>query len=108
MTELNDDDVLSLASQVPFFLEATTFKVSQMKRLFKRQFVDLTKAAHAGQWLEQGFDGEVLRASNGQGWKKGKIRLRLEIVLDEPEPPVGSALQTPEPSDAVLSPNSQQ
>ncbi len=37
-------------------------------------------------WFEDGVECEIVDVSAGGGWKKGKIRLRLEFVPDEPEP----------------------
>lgn len=51
---------------------------------FIRQFRD-TLGTQPRQWFEQGAEIEFLRASGG-GWQKGKIRLRLEIIPDEPKP----------------------
>ncbi len=84
--ELNDDDVLYLETKAPFFGEPTALKVSEMKGNLQKKFCDLTNFNNANIWLNEGFTCNLLSATEGRGWKRGKIRLRLEIILDEPEP----------------------
>lgn len=86
-TELNDDDVLFAVEPSLLFVGTTTFKVQQLKKVLNQQLANFTGNAVGGDfWLERGIPCELLRASSGGGWKKAKIRLRLEVVLDEPEP----------------------
>jgi len=84
--ELNDDDVLYLEVLAPFLGEARALKVSEMKSNLQKEFCDLTRFKNANIWLNEGFTCNLLSATEGRGWRRGKIRLRLEIVLDEPEP----------------------
>jgi hypothetical protein len=87
MTELNDDDVLYAAEPSLLFVGTTTFKVEQLKKVLNKQIANLTGNSVGGDyWLERGIPCELLRASSGGGWKKARICLRLEVVLDESEP----------------------
>ena len=57
--------------------------------------------------LDEGVDCQFLDAQAGGGWKKGKIRLRVEIVLDEPEPePEPEPESEPESEPISTDPNS--
>jgi hypothetical protein len=37
----------------------------------------------ASQWFGKGIECQVL-STNGGGWQKGRVRLRLEYIPDEP------------------------
>ena len=81
---MNDDDVLSIGDPKVSLLGTTTlFRVNQLKAALRQRSGNLCESGHGYQWLD-GIQCEVLKTSGG-GWKKGKIRLRLELVLDEPE-----------------------
>lgn len=87
---LDDEDVVSM-NPSENFAKTSTSKVVEIK------------SAYVNDWLNKynsnwGYDGimcQVLSVSGG-GWRKGKIRLRMEFIPDEPEP-------APSSSDAVLS-----
>lgn len=87
---LNGDDVVDM-------YPAFSFAKAQLCT-----FTQLKQGLHAflrpvtSDWLDSGVECRILRVSGG-GWQKGKLRLRLEFVPDEPPP-----VQT---TDAVLSPN---
>lgn len=87
--QLNDDDVVSMNSQYSWGAGGL-FKFGWLKQKLKEYL-----GASVLQWFNDGIECEVLTASSG-GWKKGKLFLRLELVLDKPEPEV---------FDLVLSPN---
>ena len=102
--ELDDNDVLSLATKTPLLGETTTFKVAQMKSALKQQLTSLPNVNPAAMWwLDKGYDCELLSVTQGRGWRKGKIRLRLEIVLDEPEPEPEPVNDDPNSLDSLRS-----
>jgi hypothetical protein len=74
--QLNDNDVVSMSS-ASNFANLEVCKYSQLKMGLSK-FVEPVSVA----WVNQGVDCEVLRASTGSGWEKGKIRLRLEFIPD--------------------------
>lgn len=93
--QLNSDDVVSMNSQ--YSLGAgSIFKFVSLKQAFKNHL-----GSYAPQWLDDGIECEILTTSGG-GWRKAKMRLRVEIVLDEPDEPTPGAL------DAVRLHNSEQ
>ena len=76
----------------------STCRINQLKHTVKERLKGLFNAAPT--WLEEGINCQFLDAQAGGGWKKGKIRLRVEIVLDEPEPePEPEPEAIPEPLD---------
>jgi hypothetical protein len=81
--ELNDDDVVSMKSEYSWI---------QSKLFLFKWLIDglprLTSCLNL--WLNEGVECEVLFA-NGGGWQKGKMRLRLEFVPDNPEPSLDSS-----------------
>jgi hypothetical protein len=88
---LNDDDVVQM-NRTESFVDASTFVVRQARiRLVDAKNVI---GGDMNAWAGEGVKCEILRP--GERWQKGKVRLRLEFVPDEP---------TPEESDAVRSPN---
>ena len=71
-------------------LGATTYKVSEffsaLAQLFYQSDIRTTKNARE-QWCGRDIGGvpcEVLLP--GQSWQKGKVRLRLEFISNDPEP----------------------
>lgn len=85
--ELSDDDVLSwTAASNLNLVGTTTFKVATLRNVIKDRFISQTGNQNGVNWLETGISCELVDVSAGGGWKKGKIRLHLEFVPDEPEP----------------------
>ena len=82
--ELTDEDVVSMHAP-DNFAKTPTSTVEEMKAAFRELF----KQLHLTQnWvLDQGVNCKILRATDGGGWQKGKIRLRLEFIPDEPKSP---------------------
>ncbi|BAZ31172.1 hypothetical protein NIES4074_36440 [Cylindrospermum sp. NIES-4074] len=82
--DLNDDDVLSMSR--PPFEVATTFKISE---LMVKVLVFLNQGHGGGSenpkvtLFANGSECNLLQA-NGGGWRKGKVRFRLEFIPDEP------------------------
>jgi hypothetical protein len=74
--QLNDDDVVLMENAEATFVNAKLFKIGWFK-------VGLNRiSSYMNNWLKEGFDCEILQARGG-GWRKGKLRLRLEFVPDE-------------------------
>jgi hypothetical protein len=83
------DDVVWMRDTGKSPVNNLTFLVAQLTQAFTssigsalRDTPDITAKA----WLGDGVECELVDVSAGGGWKKGKIRLRLEFVPDEPEP----------------------
>lgn len=91
--QLNDDDVVLIEKPEASFINAKIFKIDWLKTGSSRVY------SYMSTWLNEGFDCEILQV-NGGGWHKGKLRLRLEFVPDEPD--------APQSSDIVLSPKTEQ
>lgn len=75
--DLDNTDVVTMNPNGSF-TETSTFQAFELRDA-------ITK--HLGkfrQWFDYGMECKVLRASGG-GWKKGKLRLRLEFIPDVPE-----------------------
>jgi hypothetical protein len=86
--ELNDDDVVSLARYLSL-IETETFKAGQLKRGVQdrlRNAITDQSRKFVDDWFGHGVPCETLKANGGDGWKKGKVRIRLEFVPDKPEP----------------------
>lgn len=85
----SDEDVVSMHMSYSVLIKAQTFKISEYVETLK--YNSLASFKMPGEWFEQGVPCNYLKASGG-GWQKGKLRLRLEFVPDEPavaEPPEG-------------------
>ncbi len=91
--QLNDDDVVSMNSQHTWGA-GELFKFGSLKQRLKDYL-----GSSVLQWLNDGIECEVLTASCG-GWKKGKLRLRLVLTLDKPEPEVSDLVPLPNPEPA--------
>ncbi len=105
--EPNDEDVLLINTGLDF-VGGKAFTCGQLRAALKDRFAKFT--TNGVELSGEGISCQYLDANAGGGWKKGKVRLRVDFILDEPEPdPDSSALAPlPEPSDVVLSPNSEQ
>ena len=95
--KLNDDDVVHM-ERGQSLLSTSTFKVEQLKEHFRGYKNNIHPAIE--EWVGEGINCEILRP--GEGWQKGKVRLQVEFIPDEPEEP-----SNPNQSDLVLSPNPQ-
>ncbi|MEH1981549.1 KGK domain-containing protein [Nostoc sp.] len=78
--ELNDDDVVSMDKKKNL-AQASTSRISELINEIK----DLLSGSYQyhPDWLEDGVECELLQV--GGSWRKGKIRLHLEFIPDEPE-----------------------
>jgi hypothetical protein len=97
---LNDDDVVTMEPSKSI-VGIQTFLVKQFKEGLSR----VLQHGALGIWLAEGVRCQVLRPTGG-GWQKGKVRLSLEFIPDEPSE-IGED-STPKSDDLVLSPNSEQ
>lgn len=79
--QLENDAIVSLKEFDLILMPHVTFKMSEfIERLGAVLVISAEK------WRKWGFEGvesEIL--SPGKGWRKGKIRLTLEFLPDEPE-----------------------
>ena len=96
MTEqfpFNDDDVISMAPDIT----GNTGQILRIQNFRQAMRKNLNNYAH--QWLDQGIECEIL-STDGGGWQKGRVYLRLEFIPNTPPPSPGT-------SDAVRSPSEQ-
>lgn len=82
--DLNDEDVVSMPSYTAFDA-GEMFKFVQLKAAIRNFF----QSGHKGesprlQWLKDGVPCEVLRVY-GDGWQKGKLKIYIEFIPDNPE-----------------------
>ncbi|WP_035152422.1 KGK domain-containing protein [Calothrix sp. 336/3] len=80
---LNDDDVFSTDEETSFF-DQWTMRVSVFKSNMK-DWVQEKVSSDQEDWVCEGVEAEILQSVGG-GWKKGrvKIRLELEFIPDDP------------------------
>ena len=46
----------------------------------------VTRLEHSSyEWCNDGIEAKVLFSKNSNGWKKGRLRLSIEFIPDEPE-----------------------
>jgi KGK domain len=87
LTSLNNDDVVSVnlseINNKTFFLHPT-FKINHLMAKINESLNHKISDEEKKQLLGDGIDCELL-TTNLQGWKKGKLRLKLEFHPDEPE-----------------------
>jgi hypothetical protein len=95
--QLNDDDVVHMELGQSM-LNTPTFKVEQLKDRFRNYRNNLPPAIE--EWVGEGISCEILRP--GGGWQKGKVRLQVQFIPDEPDEP-----SSPNQSSLVPSPNPQ-
>ncbi len=77
---MDADDVISV-DRSNDLLSGSTFRVKEVTN----EIVDRLRVRANRCWLEDGVNCEMLNHKTG-GWKKGKIRISLEFIPDEPEP----------------------
>lgn len=80
VVKLNGDDVVFMHPSNSPIEDIPTFKVKDAidEMVGKLQL-------HSLSWTETGMECEAI-GSNSGGWKKGKVRLCLEFIPDEPDP----------------------
>jgi hypothetical protein len=82
--EPSRDDVVLLDLKDSLIRGVPTHSINQLLNALQEQLNALS--ASVPTWIEDGVECQFLKAQEGGGWKKGKIRLRVEIVPDVPEP----------------------
>lgn len=80
---LGDDDAVSMQASTNFN-RMPMLKVSQMKQELRDLVAGRLDKKAAELWVNEGVSCEILKASTGGGWQKGKLYLRFEFVSDEP------------------------
>jgi len=98
--EPSSDDVVLMNASDNLMSNTSTYKINQLKNTLREYLKAFSKSAAT--WLEDGVECQFLEAQAGGGWKKGKIRLRVEIVLDEPEPKSEPELEPKDPDANFL------
>jgi hypothetical protein len=78
---LEDNDVVTAITD----RGETTYKVRDFLKIMRQIFAALRNGSYLEQCLEDGGECQVLKSNTG-GWKKGKIRIRIEFIPDQPEP----------------------
>lgn len=76
--QLDDNDVVSMPSFYSF-TKNDIFKVGSLRFTLRKHIESFTPS-----WVGEGVPCEILKTTGG-GWQKGKFRLRLEFIPDEPE-----------------------
>lgn len=76
--QLNEDEVIS--TSVKFLNLSKTFKVKELLELLTSYYNEKS----VFKLFDKGLEIEVLRLG-AKGWRKGKVRFRLEFIPDEPE-----------------------
>jgi len=76
--KLDEDDVLSVDQGSP--VGTPVFKVWQGV-----EGIVNNRVSNPSGWAEDGVECEVIGSKIG-GWKKGRVRVCLEFIPDEPEP----------------------
>ncbi|MCV3215104.1 hypothetical protein OGM63_16555 [Plectonema radiosum NIES-515] len=79
--DLNDDDVVSM-SEEDNLLDGQTSKISEIMSKIMNVLDRHHQTEICEKWVESGVDCQLLQVQGG-GWKKGKIRIRLEFVSNE-------------------------
>ncbi|PAX58375.1 KGK domain-containing protein [Brunnivagina elsteri] len=80
--ELRDNDVISMDAGKSL-TSSPTFQVEEaLARLKSRFFYNGFPQVESFYFSDEGVRCKMLRA-NGSGWRKGKIRFRLEFIPDE-------------------------
>jgi hypothetical protein len=86
--ELNSGDVVSMELKQSI-AGLQTFRIDQLHQTLKEHIraSGIPFYSPFPSWLGEDVECELLSASLGRGWKKGKVRIRFEFVEDEPEQP---------------------
>ncbi|PSF33604.1 KGK family protein [Aphanothece hegewaldii CCALA 016] len=88
---LNRDDVVSINNyEDKIILSHVTFQVKEFVEDLMKQ-IDKSEERRE-KWGQKGVECEIL--SPNTGWKKGKIRITLEFIPEEPESILDDIRQT--------------
>lgn len=93
---LGRNEVVSVKAEHRIVVSHTTFKVNEFAQAIKTQIsVNNGQQTMRDMWFAEGVECEVL--SPGKDWRKGKVRVSLEFIPDEPE--VEEELENDEPTN---------
>lgn len=81
--KLAQEDVVSIEGGATLSLSRPTFRVDEMTA---HVVSHLARTPQEREWSSTGFPAKVLNSKTG-GWRKGKVRLTIEFIPDEPEAP---------------------
>ena len=84
---LSSEDVISFIDPqlTHGFWGMTTTMVDELRKRIPA-ICGVTDLKHSSyKWCNDGIEAKVLFSENGGGWKKGRLRLSIEFVPDEPE-----------------------
>ncbi len=102
MDFLNDGDVISTDS--PWSGGSRTYIISDLLEA-ARENLRLSGDSCDEEWLVREDECKVLRVGDAQGWRKGKLKVRLKIILEfEPEIEEEVTIQPIETSNTSESP----
>jgi len=94
---LEKNAIVSIGQSDRIIMSHITFKVSEF-------IAQMGAALNIGQkwqqWGSEGVESEIL--SPGKGWRRGKVRVTLEFLPDEPEVEETSASNTIPQSESPL------
>jgi hypothetical protein len=76
-------DVVSVP-KAKSLMNASTFKVMEVASYLAKQLYSNENSQPYQEWSNTGVECEVLKM-DGNGWKKGKVRISLEFIPDEEE-----------------------
>jgi hypothetical protein len=80
---LGDNDVIS--SDSTWILDANTYITSDLLEA-TRELLDINSNRCDKDWLIHENECKVLRVGESQGWRKGKLNIRIKVLLEfEPE-----------------------
>jgi hypothetical protein len=80
---LGDQDVIS--GDAAAFLDSKTYVVSEWLEA-AREKLDLNGECCDEKWLVREAECKILRVGESQGWRQGKLKIRLKVILEfEPE-----------------------
>ena len=88
MINLTNDDVLSVSTDLGFIDSSTATGEELLDMVGDWVHGNSSLGENeSADWVQDGVTCKVLLASGG-GWQKGKVRLRLEFIPDQPVPPL--------------------
>jgi hypothetical protein len=80
---LGSDDVIS--SDSTWILDTNTYITSDLLEA-TRELLDINSDRCDKDWLIHEDECKVLRVGESQGWRKGKLKIRIKVLLEfEPE-----------------------
>lgn len=80
LTSPSDSDVVSIKPTHNGVIKAQTFRIDEFMEALKRVCEGIGVSRP---WFQEGVPCDFLSPASG-GWRKGKLRFRLEFVPDKP------------------------